>query len=109
VIKLLYILCKRFTHIAESTLSKKLFDIPVRIRDVTYQTSLGGNNDVIYKLFPPRESLVSDILAGDGNIEKKFLRCGKLRANSRESLLRLLLYLNYYRQVTILPTILSFE
>jgi hypothetical protein len=37
--------------------------------------SLGGNNDVIYKLFPPRESLVSDIPAGDGNIEKLFLRC----------------------------------
>jgi hypothetical protein len=32
----------------------------------------GGNNDGIYKLFPPRESLVSDILAGDGNIEKLF-------------------------------------
>jgi hypothetical protein len=25
--------------------------------------------------FPPRESLVSDIPAGDGNIEKLFLRC----------------------------------
>jgi hypothetical protein len=36
--------------------------------------SLGGNNDVIYKLFPPREGLVSDIPAGDGNIEKLFLR-----------------------------------
>jgi hypothetical protein len=34
---------------------------------------LGGNNDVIYKLFPLRESLVSDIPAGDGNIEKLFL------------------------------------
>jgi hypothetical protein len=34
--------------------------------------SLGGNNDVIYKLLPPRESLVSDIPAGDGNIEKLF-------------------------------------
>jgi hypothetical protein len=38
-----------------------------------------GNNDVIYKLFPTRESLVgnlvSDIPAGDGNIEKLFLRC----------------------------------
>jgi hypothetical protein len=33
---------------------------------------LGGNNDVIYKLFPPRESLVSVIPAGDGNIEKLF-------------------------------------
>ncbi len=37
--------------------------------------SLGGNNDVIYKLVLPRESLVSDIPAGDGNIEKLFLRC----------------------------------
>ncbi len=34
--------------------------------------SLGGNIDVIHKLFPPRESLVSDIPAGDGNIEKLF-------------------------------------
>jgi hypothetical protein len=34
--------------------------------------SQGGNNDVINKLFPPRESLVSDIPAGDGNIEKFF-------------------------------------
>jgi hypothetical protein len=39
---------------------------------------LGGNNDVMYKLFPPRESLVRDIPAGDGNIEKLFLRCSKL-------------------------------
>jgi hypothetical protein len=34
--------------------------------------SLGGNNDVIHKLFPPRENLVSDIPAEDGNIEKLF-------------------------------------
>jgi hypothetical protein len=34
--------------------------------------SLGGNYDVIYKLFWLRESLVSDIAAGDGNIEKLF-------------------------------------
>jgi hypothetical protein len=34
--------------------------------------SLGGNYDVIYKLFLPRESLVSDIPARDGNIEKLF-------------------------------------
>jgi hypothetical protein len=39
--------------------------------------SLGGNNDVIYKLFPPRESLVSDIPAGDGKIEKLFYVAGK--------------------------------
>jgi hypothetical protein len=34
--------------------------------------SLGRNTDVIFKLFPPRESLVNDIPAGDGNIEKLF-------------------------------------
>jgi hypothetical protein len=38
--------------------------------------SLDGNNDVIYKLFPPRKSLVSDIPAGHGNIyPKTFLQC----------------------------------
>ncbi len=37
--------------------------------------SLVGNYDIIYKLFPPRESLVGDIPAGDENIEKLFLRC----------------------------------
>ncbi len=37
---------------------------------------LGGNNDVMYKLFPPRESLVSDIPAGDGNIKKLFYGVG---------------------------------
>jgi len=34
--------------------------------------SLGGNNDVIHKLFLPRESLVSDIPAGDRNIANLF-------------------------------------
>ncbi len=33
---------------------------------------LGENNDVIYKILLPRESFVSDILAGEGNIEKRF-------------------------------------
>jgi hypothetical protein len=37
--------------------------------------SLFGNYDVTNKLFLPRESLVSDIPAGDGNIEKLFLQC----------------------------------
>jgi hypothetical protein len=37
--------------------------------------SLDGNYDVIYKLFLHRESLVNDIPAGDGNIEKLFLQC----------------------------------
>jgi hypothetical protein len=33
---------------------------------------MGGNNDLIKKLFPPRESLVNDILGGDGIIKKLF-------------------------------------
>jgi hypothetical protein len=37
--------------------------------------SQGGNNLYMMALFPPTESLVSDIPAGDGNIEKLFLRC----------------------------------
>jgi hypothetical protein len=37
--------------------------------------SLGENNLKMTSLFPLRESLVSDILAGDGNIEKLFSRC----------------------------------
>jgi hypothetical protein len=40
--------------------------------------SLGRNYDVIYKLFLPSEYLVSDIPAGDGNIEKLFLQCRAL-------------------------------
>jgi hypothetical protein len=39
--------------------------------------SLGGNYDVIYKLFLPRESLVSDIPAGYGNIEKLYFYSGQ--------------------------------
>ncbi len=38
----------------------------------SYQNLPGGNYDVIYKLLLLRESLVSDIPAGDGNIEKLF-------------------------------------
>jgi hypothetical protein len=34
--------------------------------------SLCGNNLYMTSLFPPRESLVSEIPAGDGNIEKLF-------------------------------------
>jgi hypothetical protein len=50
-----------------------------------YILSLGGNNDVIYKLFPPRESLVSDIPSGDGNKENTFLQCTQMETglNSR--------------------------
>jgi hypothetical protein len=34
--------------------------------------SLGGNNLYMTSFFPPMESLVSDIPAGDGNIKKVF-------------------------------------
>jgi hypothetical protein len=34
--------------------------------------SLGGNNLYIMSLFPPKESLVSDIPTGDGKIENIF-------------------------------------
>ena len=37
--------------------------------------SLGRNNDVICKLFPARESVVSDLPNGDGNIANLFLQC----------------------------------
>ncbi len=47
--------------------------------------SLGENNDVIYKLFPPRESSVSDIPAGEGNIKKLFLRCSTLGGEANVS------------------------
>jgi hypothetical protein len=48
--------------------------------------SLCGNNDVIYKLklVPPRESLVIDIPAGDGNIEKLFLQYTRYQGGSGE-------------------------
>ncbi len=52
---------------------KKSFSIfPSPARMSLTKLSLGGNNDVTHNLFPPRESLVSDIPAGDRNIEKLF-------------------------------------
>jgi hypothetical protein len=44
--------------------------------------SLGENNFFMTSLFPPRESLVSDIPAGYRKIEKLSLRCGLLRNRS---------------------------
>ncbi len=58
---------------SETNTLKKLAIFPSPAGMSLTKLSLGGNNDdVIYKLFPPRESLVSDIPAGDGNIEKLF-------------------------------------
>jgi hypothetical protein len=52
---------------------KSFLDIPVPSRDVTYQTLPRRENLYMTSLFPPRKSLVCDIQAGDGNIEKLFL------------------------------------
>jgi hypothetical protein len=85
MVKISFIYCFKSDEICLHC-KKKLFDIPVPSRDVTYQftkLSLGGNNDVIYKLFPPRESLVNDIPAGDGNIEQFFLRCEVVKGTVR--------------------------
>ncbi len=57
------------------TIKKTVREFPVPSRDVTTKLSLGGNNDVITELFLPRESLVSDIPAGDGKLVNLFLRC----------------------------------
>ncbi len=43
---------------------KKSFSIfPSAARMSLTKLSLGGNNDIIYKLFPPRERLLCDIPA----------------------------------------------
>ncbi len=47
--------------------------------------SLGGKKFYMTSLFPPRESLVSDIPAGDGNIEKLFLRCLFTKQNEKKA------------------------
>jgi hypothetical protein len=55
---------------------KKSFSIfPSSAGTSLTKLSVGMNNLYMKSLFPPRESLVSDIPAGDGNIEKLFLRC----------------------------------
>jgi hypothetical protein len=53
--------------------SKKSFSIfPSPAGMSLTKLSLGGNNLYMTSLFPLREILVSDIPAGDGNIEKLF-------------------------------------
>jgi hypothetical protein len=55
---------------------KKSFSIfPSPARMSLTKIFLGGNKLYFTSLFPPRESLLSDIPAEDGNIEKLFLRC----------------------------------
>ncbi len=54
------------------TVKNFFFDIPVPAGMPLTKLSLGGNNLYMTSLFQPWESLVSDIPAGDGNIEKLF-------------------------------------
>ncbi len=61
------VLCSSLVHF-----KKRLSIFPVPSRDVTYQTFPGGE---WFLLFPARESLVSDIPAGDGKIVNLFLQC----------------------------------
>ena len=51
---------------------KRLASFPSPAGMSLTKLSLAGNNDVIYKLFLPRESLVSDVPAEDGNIANLF-------------------------------------
>jgi hypothetical protein len=66
--KIIALFCKAQKHYTVGTPLKKLFDIPSPAGMSLTKLSLGGNYDVIYKLFLPRESLVGDIPAGDRNI-----------------------------------------
>ncbi len=54
---------------------KRLLIFPFLAGMSLTKLSLGGNNDVIYKLFPARKSLVSDIPAWDGKTANLFLQC----------------------------------
>jgi hypothetical protein len=54
---------------------KKLFDIPVPSRDVTYQTLPRREYFIYDVIIPAQGEFGSDVPAGDGNIEKLFLRC----------------------------------
>ncbi len=63
-----YCRCGEMEHTVKK--SFKIFPSPTGMSLTKF--SLGGNNSIITSLFLPRESLVSDIPAGDGNIEKLF-------------------------------------
>jgi hypothetical protein len=56
---------------------KKVSGFPVLSRDVTY---------LLNKLFPARESLVSDIQAGDGKTDNLFLQCSPFKMSNLKKL-----------------------
>ncbi len=66
---------RTYNRILSYTVKKSFSIFPFPVGMSLTKLSPGGNYDIIYKLFLPWENLVSDIPAGDGNIEKLFLRC----------------------------------
>ncbi len=74
---------KSLTFYEISTLLKKVSDFPVPSRDVTNQTLPGLD---LFQLFLPRESLVSDIPAGDGKISNLFYSAVSFLMKHLESL-----------------------
>jgi hypothetical protein len=64
------------THCLRRRKSFSIFPSPAGMS--LTKLSLGRNNLFMTSLFPPRESLVSDIPAGGGNIEKLFYGVYKL-------------------------------
>jgi hypothetical protein len=65
----LFCILLNYAASSEHCTVKKTFSIFLSPAGMSFtKLSLGGNYDVIYKLFLPGESLVSDIPAGDGNI-----------------------------------------
>jgi len=64
--------CKANRTRRQNTVKKSLASFPSPAGMSLTKLSLGRNNDVIYKLFPARESLVSDIRAEDRNIANLF-------------------------------------
>ncbi len=63
---------RRSVDLYSYTVTKSFSRFPSQAGMSLTKLSLGGNYDVIYKLFQPRESLVSDIPAGGGEYRKVF-------------------------------------
>jgi hypothetical protein len=61
-----------FMKLVPDTVKKSFSIFPTPAGMSLTKLSLEGNYDVIYKFFPPRESLVSDIPAAGTGISKSF-------------------------------------
>jgi hypothetical protein len=76
----LLIFCK-YCKVFGYTFKKRRATFPSPAWMSLTKLSLGKSKDVIYKLFLPRESLVGDIPAGNGNVANLFLRCRVRKTN----------------------------